>query len=51
MKIAGGNKNSGNQKQVEVIVSIKDTGTCVHSEILLRLFTKFATKSESGTGL
>src|SRR5205807_1661020 len=35
----------------EAIVSIKDTGTGMDSEILPRLFTKFATKSDSGTGL
>ena len=51
MKIADSNKNnSQNQKQEEVIVSIKDTGTGIDSEILPRLFTKFAAKS-SGTGL
>ena len=53
MKIADSNKNnSRNQKQEEVIVSIKDTGTGIDSEILPRLFTKFAAKSEiGGTGL
>jgi two-component system sensor histidine kinase VicK len=35
----------------EVIVSIKDTGTGIDPEILPRLFTKFATKSVTGTGL
>jgi signal transduction histidine kinase len=36
----------------EVIVSVKDTGDGIHPEILHRLFTKFATKSETGgTGL
>ena len=36
----------------EVIVSIKGTGTGIGSEILPRLFPKFATKSEiGGTGL
>ena len=34
-----------------VIVSIKDNGTGIDSEIEPRLFTKFATKSESGLGL
>ena len=33
------------------VVSIKDTGSGIESEILPRLFTKFATKSETGTGL
>ena len=43
------NNNNGN----EVIVSIKDTGTGIDSEILPKLFTKFATKSPiaGGTGL
>lgn len=35
----------------QVLVSIKDTGPGIDSEILPRLFTKFATKSERGTGL
>jgi signal transduction histidine kinase len=32
-------------------VIIKDSGTGIDPEILPRLFTKFATKSEQGTGL
>jgi signal transduction histidine kinase len=35
----------------EVIVSIKDTGEGIDPEIYPRLFTKFATKSITGTGL
>jgi signal transduction histidine kinase len=35
----------------EVIVKIKDTGIGIDLEILPRLFTKFASKSEKGTGL
>jgi signal transduction histidine kinase len=34
-----------------ILVSIKDTGSGIDSEILPRLFTKFATKSYQGTGL
>jgi signal transduction histidine kinase len=35
-----------------IVVSIKDTGTGIHPEMLPRLFTKFATKSQTGgTGL
>ena len=33
------------------LVSIKDTGTGIDSELFPRLFTKFASKSFSGTGL
>src|ERR687897_184183 len=40
-----------NSNQEEVIVSIKDTGEGINPEILPRLFTKFATKSFTGTGL
>ena len=44
----GNNSNNNN----EVTVSIKDTGTGIHPEILPKLFTKFATKSTiAGTGL
>jgi signal transduction histidine kinase len=39
-------KNNG-----EILVSIKDTGTGIDPEILPRLFTKFTTKSNTGTGL
>ncbi len=35
----------------QVLVSIKDSGTGIDPEILSRLFTKFATKSDQGTGL
>lgn len=40
------NKNENN-----VTISIKDTGKGIDHEILSRLFEKFATKSEIGTGL
>jgi len=33
------------------IVSIRDSGSGIDEEIIPRLFTKFATRSESGTGL
>jgi signal transduction histidine kinase len=43
------NSNDGDKK---VLVSIKDDGTGIDPEILPRLFTKFATNSETGgTGL
>lgn len=35
----------------ELIVKVKDTGTGLHPDILPRLFTKFATKADGGTGL
>ena len=35
----------------KIVVSIIDTGPGIDSEILPRLFTKFATKSRTGTGL
>ncbi|MBV9175787.1 MAG: HAMP domain-containing histidine kinase [Nitrososphaeraceae archaeon] len=44
-------KNKNDNYQEEVIVRIKDTGIGIASEIMPRLFTKFATKSEKGTGL
>jgi signal transduction histidine kinase len=34
-----------------IVVEIKDTGTGINPEMLPRLFEKFATRSESGTGL
>lgn len=35
----------------EIIVNIKDTGSGIDPEIMPRLFSKFATKSQTGTGL
>jgi len=35
----------------EIVVSIRDTGQGIDRQIFPRLFTKFATKSETGTGL
>jgi signal transduction histidine kinase len=40
-----------NSNNTEVIVVIRDEGTGIDNEISSRLFTKFATKSEKGTGL
>ena len=34
-----------------LIVTVKDTGSGIDPEIMPRLFTKFATKSDRGTGL
>ncbi len=38
-------------KDGKALVSIKDTGQGIDPEIFLRLFSKFAAKSETGTGL
>jgi len=35
----------------EVIVTVRDTGTGINPEILPRLFSKFTTRSQKGTGL
>jgi signal transduction histidine kinase len=35
----------------QIIISVKDTGQGIDPEILPRLFSKFAAKSETGTGL
>lgn len=35
----------------ELIVTVKDSGEGIHSDIIPRLFTKFATMSNTGTGL
>ena len=40
-----------NDNNNELVISVKDTGEGIHSDILPRLFTKFATRSEVGTGL
>jgi signal transduction histidine kinase len=42
---------SAERKGSQVIVTVRDTGTGVDSDIMPRLFSKFATKSEKGTGL
>jgi signal transduction histidine kinase len=42
---------SNNDGKKEFIVSVKDTGTGIDSDIMPRLFTKFASKSPTGTGL
>ena len=44
-------KNKNGKCDEKVIVRIKDTGIGIASEIMPRLFTKFTTKSEKGTGL
>ena len=39
------------RKNSEAIISVKETRRGIDPEILPKLFTKFATKSSSGTGL
>ena len=44
------NRDDNNQQQI--VISVKDQGTGIDSQIFPRLFTKFATKSQTrGTGL
>ncbi|MDQ4100724.1 MAG: HAMP domain-containing histidine kinase, partial [Thermoproteota archaeon] len=43
--------NNNDENKKELIVSIKDTGTGIDGEVIPRLFTKFVSKSQTGTGL
>ena len=43
--------NHEEDRRKEVIVSVTDTGSGINSEVLPRLFSKFASKSYQGTGL
>jgi signal transduction histidine kinase len=45
------NNHSDDNKTKEFIVSVKDTGTGIDSSIMPRLFTKFVSRSQTGTGL
>ena len=57
IKNSDGNNNtnngnsSSNSNNNAITVSVKDTGSGIDSEILPRLFTKFSTKSDNGTGI
>jgi signal transduction histidine kinase len=42
---------SADNEDGQVIVSVKDTGSGIDPEIMSRLFTKFTSKSQTGTGL
>ena len=45
-------ENDDNKSNNSVVVSVKDTGVGIDSEVLPRLFIKFTTKAETGgTGL
>ena len=43
-------RNNEDAKDV-IVIGIKDTGSGIHPEIMPKLFSKFASKSFSGTGL
>ena len=45
------NNNTTNNNKEVIIISIKDTGSGIDSNILPRLFERFASKSHKGTGL
>jgi signal transduction histidine kinase len=45
------NNNANNGEKEFVSIKIKDTGKGIDPEVLPRLFEKFATKSDKGTGL
>ena len=44
------NDNNDHAKEV-IVISVKDTGSGIHPEIMPKLFSKFASKSFQGTGL
>jgi signal transduction histidine kinase len=44
------NKDNDDAKEV-IVISVKDTGSGIHPEIMPKLFSKFASRSFSGTGL
>ena len=51
LSIKGDAENNSNEKCNDITIRIQDTGKGIDSEMLPRLFKKFATKSERGTGL
>jgi two-component system, OmpR family, sensor histidine kinase VicK len=44
------NENNDDAKEV-IVISVKDTGSGIHPEIMPKLFSKFSSKSFQGTGL
>ena len=44
-------KKQAEGDQASIVVSVKDEGVGMDAELLTRLFTKFVSKSEIGTGL
>jgi signal transduction histidine kinase len=51
VSIIENDENNSTDKYNNITIRIQDTGKGIDSEILPRLFKKFATKSERGTGL
>jgi two-component system, OmpR family, sensor histidine kinase VicK len=51
VSIIENDENNSTDKYNNITIRIQDTGKGIDSEILPRLFKKFATKSEKGTGL
>jgi signal transduction histidine kinase len=45
------NDNKDKEEEEELTIAVRDNGTGIDPAIMSRLFTKFATKSEVGTGL
>jgi signal transduction histidine kinase len=45
------NSTTTDQKETIVLITVKDTGEGISPDIMPRLFTKFASKSYTGTGL
>lgn len=51
-EVSGGKVDEDkNKNKKEVIISVKDTGSGIDPVIMVKLFEKFATKSNKGTGL
>jgi two-component system, OmpR family, sensor histidine kinase VicK len=50
-KYVCGEINNDNISKIVAMVSVKDTGSGIDPDIMLRLFEKFATISFQGTGL
>jgi signal transduction histidine kinase len=50
-KEGGGDYGSNSSSCRQIIVSVKDSGAGIDSEMFPKLFSKFATKSDKGTGL
>jgi two-component system sensor histidine kinase VicK len=51
ISVAVERKRNNDDAKEAIIVSVKDTGSGIHAEIMPKLYSKFASKSFSGTGL